>query len=101
MQGIFAAARALAPAVVFIDEADVLGSSRPKDTQGGSGGGGGSTRTLAALLTALDGLNTGMPSPESLMPGLAIGTPYASVPRVGHCFRGMHHDGMPIYAIQV
>ena len=60
LQGVFAAARAAAPAVVFIDEAEVLGAARASESQGGSSAAGAArARTLAALLTALDGLHTG------------------------------------------
>ena len=55
MQGVFAAARAAAPAVVFIDELDALAPAR-----GGAGGidaaGEMSARVVSSLLTAMDGV---------------------------------------------
>ena len=54
---VFRRARQVAPAIVFLDELDALGSAR-----GGGGGGGGSSsagvgdRVLAQLLTEMDGI---------------------------------------------
>lgn len=62
MQGVVAAARAAAPAVVFLDELDALAPAR-----GGGAGGRGeaagemSARLVASLLTAMDGAGAGTP----------------------------------------
>ncbi len=70
MRGIFAAARALAPAVLFIDEIDAIAPAR--EGAGGSKHGGGgssdaSTRLLTALLTLMDGLGEGEYQPLCMM----------------------------------
>ena len=71
LRGVFAAARALAPSVIFIDEVDALAPARG----GGGGGGGGLASTLAGggggdegggmagrivtvLLTLMDGVSS-------------------------------------------
>lgn len=61
LQGVFAAARALAPAVILIDEADALASARVPADESSSGhqagaAGEASARTVTALLTAMDSL---------------------------------------------
>lgn len=64
--GIFTAARALAPSVIFIDELDALAPARGGgDSEGGGGGGMApepaaemSGRIVSSLLTAMDGINT-------------------------------------------
>ncbi|DBA80088.1 TPA: hypothetical protein ACH3X2_007576 [Trebouxia sp. C0005] len=66
VQGIFTAAHALAPSVIFIDELDALAPARgTADSEGGGGGGVApepaaemSGRIVSSLLTAMDGINT-------------------------------------------
>ncbi|KAL0050804.1 hypothetical protein WJX82_007459 [Trebouxia sp. C0006] len=66
LQGIFTAAHALAPSVIFIDELDALAPARGGGDSGGGGGGGMapepaaemSGRIVTSLLTAMDGINT-------------------------------------------
>jgi len=60
--GVFAAARAAAPAVIFLDEADALAPARAQSAASGTGGGavGGAAadaaaRLVATLLTEMDG----------------------------------------------
>ena len=52
----FAAARARAPSVLFIDEIDGLGGAR--DAEGGGGGSASEARLLALLLTEMDGIRS-------------------------------------------
>lgn len=57
LRGVFDAASAAAPSVVFLDELDAIAPSR-SGVGGGGGGGGGSamaSRLLTTLLTILDG----------------------------------------------
>ncbi len=78
LQGVFAAARALAPAVIFLDEIDALAPSRDGDgggggashgasahaaAAGGGGGGGAQARLLTTLLTLMDGAVAGDSNP--------------------------------------
>ena len=61
LQGVFAAARSLSPAVILIDEADALASARAPADESSSGhhataAGEASARTVTALLTAMDSL---------------------------------------------
>ncbi|PRW20261.1 Spermatogenesis-associated [Chlorella sorokiniana] len=58
LRGIFAAAAALQPSVVFIDELDALAPARGGGPGGGkaSSGGGSSARMVATLLTEMDAL---------------------------------------------
>ncbi|KAL0025898.1 hypothetical protein WJX77_000494 [Trebouxia sp. C0004] len=66
LQGIFTAAHALAPSVIFIDELDVLAPARGGGDSVGGGGGGMAPepaaemcdRIVSSLLTAMDGINT-------------------------------------------
>ena len=58
IRDLFARARRYAPAIVFIDEIDAIGSSRT----GGAGGAQATENTLNALLTELDGFTS--PSPD-------------------------------------
>ena len=57
--GVFAAARAAAPAVVFLDEADAMAPARPHSAASGTGGGSSAAaeaaaRLVATLLTEMD-----------------------------------------------
>ena len=68
--GIFAAAHALAPSVIFIDELDALAPARGGGNSEGGGGGSMapepademSGRTVTTLLTAMDGINSDIAS---------------------------------------
>ena len=66
--GIFTAAQALAPSVIFIDELDALAPARGGGDSGGGGGGGMapagemSGRIVTTLLTAMDGINSDISS---------------------------------------
>lgn len=59
-QGVFAAAQAMAPAVIFIDEADALASARASSGGSHAPSGGAASeasgRTVAALLASMDSL---------------------------------------------
>lgn len=77
LTGIFAAAAALSPAIIFIDELDAIAPSRESQGHGGSsnhtaaaGGGSGSSaagaaaaRVLTQLLTLMDGLSSSSSGP--------------------------------------
>ena len=79
LTGVFAAARALAPAVILLDEVDALaparsgggaggahGASAHAAAAGGGGGGGdGASRVLTTLLTLMDGVAATPPDPQS------------------------------------
>jgi SpoVK/Ycf46/Vps4 family AAA+-type ATPase len=57
VRGLFRAARAAAPCVVFFDELDALGAARGGEGEGGGGGGssGAAARVVSQLLVELDG----------------------------------------------
>lgn len=79
LTGIFAAAAALSPSIIFIDELDAIAPSRESQGHGGSsshtaaaGGGSGSSaageaaaRVLTQLLTLMDGLSSSSSSSSS------------------------------------
>ena len=73
LRAAFAAARAAAPAIVFLDEVDALGGTRAGGAAGGGGGDPGD-RMLAALLAELDGLEA---SPGGLLVLAATNRPHA------------------------
>jgi len=74
LRAAFAAARAAAPAIVFLDEVDALGGRRSGGA-GSSGAGDPGARMLAALLAELDGLEAGPPG--SLLVLAATNRPHA------------------------
>lgn len=69
LQGVFAAARALAPSVIFIDEIDALAPSRQGSGYAQSGGGSDtSSRVVTTLLTLMDGVS-GAQGDSGAVPG--------------------------------
>lgn len=65
--GVFAAARAAAPSVVFLDEVDAVAPARPHAAASGAGGGGAggpaadaAARLVATLLSEMDGGGAGV-----------------------------------------
>ncbi len=56
LRGVFAAARAAAPAVIFLDEVDALAPARGGASGGAGAGGGAAARLVAALAGEMDAL---------------------------------------------
>jgi SpoVK/Ycf46/Vps4 family AAA+-type ATPase len=92
LTGIFAAAAALSPSIVFIDELDAIAPSRESQGHGGAsahsaaagGGSGGSAageaaaRVLTQLLTLMDGLGISSSSSRSEAVTAGVGAPGSS-----------------------
>eukprot|EP00798_Chlamydomonas_sp_ICE-L_P012935 gene12935-5971_t len=79
LKGIFAAARALSPSVIFIDEIDAVAPSREKGS-----GGGMSDRLLTALLTLMDGADSGSSAGDGVIIIAATNRPDAPDYAIGY-----------------